>query len=235
MIEEDDLKENTKKEKEESKKTQDTLPNSKKESKREETKAVAIEPKKENTTEDMYDEKIEKYYHRQDKMKSLSVLENEIAIMDKIVKFKGEIKADPDFFSNKKDLLDLEIKKLKNSVDLGVMDLDEYKDLINKELIIEKELLKRLNEDKTIDEKKKVFHIKRIQERIDKVNGELSESVPEEPAVIQKEEVAEEKKEVKEEKTETKKKKEEPMVAEVKKEPTNKEKKKRRLKKLIRN
>ena len=65
---------------------------------------------------------------------------------------------------------------MKNNVNLGILEIDDYKFIVNKQKEIEIELLKRLEKDDKV--KNKEFNRKRIQKRLDLIELELSEEPP---------------------------------------------------------
>ena len=65
---------------------------------------------------------------------------------------------------------------MKNNVNLGILEIEDYKFIVNKQKEIEIELLKRLEKDDKV--KNKEFNRKRIQKRLDLIELELSEEPP---------------------------------------------------------
>ena len=129
--------------------------------------------------EDIYPEKQENMYHKVDEMKSLTVLEEEIALCDKIIAFKKKKGLDYDDWETKKDLAELKINNTKALIENGNMDFEGYKKLIIGELQYEKKILKFTENDK----KSKPYELKeikrRIERRIEVIGKELTQN-PEE-------------------------------------------------------
>jgi hypothetical protein len=122
-------------------------------------------------------------------MKAITVMESEIELMNHVIQMKKSKGHDLDFFNNKKELLELEInvtvcilnKKLKNNVELGILEINDYRFIIGKEKEILIELLKRLDKDEKV--KNKDFNRKRLQKRLDQVESELNEQAPQEEEI----------------------------------------------------
>ncbi len=112
-------------------------------------------------------------------MYSAGVLEDEKNILDEIIKYKKKQNLDYDFFSIKKDLLDGEIQKIQNLIIDGVLSLEAYKAKITIELTLEKQLLENLIKDKNLNNEEKKIIEKRISKRIEIINSELQQEVPE--------------------------------------------------------
>ena len=146
--------------------------------------------------EDIYPEKQENMYHKVEEMKSLTVLEEEIALCNKIMAFKKKRGLDYDAWETKKDMAEVKLNSTKALIEGGQMDFEGYKKLILKELQYEKKILKFTEMDK----KSKPYELKeikrRIEQRIEVINKELTQNVDDEG---NDEEQNEEKKEAKNE------------------------------------
>lgn len=165
-----------------------------------ETKQEIIHTDKSNG--DVYNEKVEQMYHRPDKMKSIGVLQEELKIVDDIIKYKTDKGLDYDFFESKKDMIDIEIQKIENLCECGAMDLETYKKLIESQLKYEDQILSLTSQDKVITPEMLTVIIQRINKRKELITAELTQEVEEEEPVEEtenKEEVTEEKKVNKEE------------------------------------
>lgn len=131
-------------------------------------------------TVDVYLETTEKIYHNSDKMKSVSVLENELVICDRIIKLKKENGfEDYDIWEAKKNLIGVNITKTTALIKNEAIDVDEYKKKIQNELEYNKKLLNFIPKDKKIQ----AFEVKevteRLKERIKIIENELVEEEPE--------------------------------------------------------
>lgn len=113
-------------------------------------------------------------------MQSAGVLEDEKSVMDEIIAYKKKHNLEYDFFSIKKDLLDGEIQKIQNMIVEEILTLDGYKANIAVELNYEKKLLELLKEDKNVKANEKKVIEERINKRIQKINEELEQQIPEE-------------------------------------------------------
>ena len=97
------------------------------------SKGLEQEPK-----EDIYPSTQEKMYHKLKEMKSLTVLEEEIALCDKIIAFKKNRGLDYDDWETKKDLAQMQLSNTKSLIESGDMDFEAYKKLILGEWAYEK-------------------------------------------------------------------------------------------------
>ena len=221
----------------------------KNEVKKEEKKEIKKEIKQEEKNEgknDIYQEKTEKIYHVVDRMKCISVLQNEMELCDQIIKYKIDNKFDDeDIWENKKALVNIRFNNYNTFVQEGSISMADYFKIINEELEYEKKLLNLINKDKGL----KDFEIpelkNRINKRIELINCEISqlkESMGEEnKEEVKNEESKTEEAKTKESKSEEKKteesknvetkfeesKKEEVIKEEIKKEEIKKEEEKK--------
>ena len=151
----------------------------KKEIKKEEKKEVKKESKKEIKNEeknDIYQEKTEKIYHVIDKMKCISVLQNEIEICEQIVKYKINNKFDDeDIWENKKALVKVRFNNYTTFVEEGTISIEDYFKMINDELIYEKTLLSLITKDKGLKEFEIPELKNRINKRIELINSEIGQ------------------------------------------------------------
>ncbi len=231
VIKKEEKKEVKKEEKKEVKKEE------KKEVKKEEKKVIKKEEKEEEKN-DKYQEKTEKIYHSIDKMKCISVLQNEIELCDQIIKYKIDNKFDDeDIWENKKALVKVRFNNYSTFVQEGSISMEDYFKIINEELIYDKNLLSLIGKDKGL----KDFEIpelkNRINKRIELINFEieqLKQSMGGENEETKTEETKTEEAKTEETKTEEAKKEEvkkEEKKEEVKKEEVKKEEKKEEEKK----
>ena len=139
-----------------------------------------------NPSEDIYPVKQEDMYHKLKEMKSLTVLEEEIALCCKIIEFKKKKGLDYDEWDTKKDLAEIQLNNVKGLIENGAMDFEAYKKSIMGEMMYEKKLLKFLENDKI----SKPYEIKeirrRIEQRINVISKELNDNVEEEGGAEEK-------------------------------------------------
>jgi hypothetical protein len=131
--------------------------------------------------DDIYPEKAEKMYHRPDKMKSMGVLQEEVTLVDSIIKYKKDKGLDYDYFEAKKDLLDVEIQKLQNLCECGAMDIVTYKRVIESQLKYEDILMEYLIRDKELSDTQRKILIERINKRKTIITEEMNQEIVEEP------------------------------------------------------
>ena len=146
--------------------------------------------------EDIYPEKQESMYHKVNEMKSLTVLEEEIALCNKIIAFKKKRGLDYDTWETKKDMAEVKLKSTKSLIESGKMDFESYKKFILGELQYENKILKFTEMDK----KSKPYEIaeikRRIQQRIDVISKELTQNIEEDGAEAENKEQQKEKEQV---------------------------------------
>ena len=134
----------------------------------------------ENSEEDIYPSTQEKMYHKLKEMKSLTVLEEEIALCEKIIAIKKKNGQDPDEWITKKELAEMQLDNTKTIIETGKMDLNEYKKMIAEELKQEQKLLSFTDMDKKPKPKELQEIKRRIQKRIEIIKKELSQKEPQE-------------------------------------------------------
>ena len=131
------------------------------------------------SSEDIYPEKQEEMYHKLKEMKSLTVLEEEMALCDKIISFKKKKGLDYDTWETKKGLAELQLNNTKTMIENGNIDFEEYKKIIIGELQYEKKILNFTKMDKKSKPNELKEIIRRINRRIDVIGKELTQN-PEE-------------------------------------------------------
>lgn len=129
---------------------------------------------------DIYSEKSENLYHRVDKIFSMGVLQEEISKMDEISQYKNKNGFDPDFFENKKFMIEAKMKEIENMITFGAMNLDEYKKSISNQLKWEDELIVFAQKDQKISKEEVEVILTRINKRKELINSELNQEVNEE-------------------------------------------------------
>ena len=135
------------------------------------SKEQTIEPK-----EDIYPVKQENMYHKVKEMNSLKVLEEEIVLCDKIIAFKKKKGLEYDNWETKKETAKTKLSKNKTLIKSGSMDFENYKKLILAELAYEKKILSFTESDK-VSKPYELAEIKRrIEQRINVINKELTQN-----------------------------------------------------------
>jgi hypothetical protein len=129
-----------------------------------------------DSSEDIYPEKQEEMYHKLKEMKSLTVLEEEMALCDKIISFKKRKGLDYDTWETKKGLAELQLNNTKTMIENGNIDFEEYKKIIIGELQYEKKILNFTKMDKKSKPNELKEIIRRINRRIDVIGKELTQN-----------------------------------------------------------
>ena len=147
------------------------------EPKKEETKKEAPkkeEPKKDDI--DLYPEKAEKMYHKVEKMSSLTTLEKEKEICDKIIEYKKKRGDDPFDWENKKDDIDTRIGYINTNIEGGIWDLNKYKQEILNQYKWESTIIQYMEKDPNLKEEQKKVLKARIEERRKLIDKEIKDS-----------------------------------------------------------
>ena len=129
-----------------------------------------------DSSEDIYPEKQEEMYHKLKEMKSLTVLEEEMALCDKIISYKKKKGLDYDTWETKKGLAELQLNNTKTMIENGNIDFEEYKKIIIGELQYEKKILNFTKMDKKSKPNELKEIIRRINRRIDVIGKELTQN-----------------------------------------------------------
>ena len=114
-------------------------------------------------------------YHKVKEMKSLTVLEEEISLCDKIIAFKKMRRLESNDWESKKNLAKKKLDEIIFLIESGSIDLETYKKLILGELAYEKKILTFSEADKISKSYELVEIKRRIKQRINTINKELSE------------------------------------------------------------
>ena len=137
--------------------------------------------KDQNTEEDLYPLQQEKIFHRINQMKSLTVLEKEINLCNFIIQYKKTKNFDSKEWENKIIEANTKLNEIKNKVERGEMDFEEYKKTISNELTYEQKLLNiYLQKDKTSSPSQIEQIKKRINDRIIIINKEIGGEIEDE-------------------------------------------------------
>jgi len=126
---------------------------------------------------DLYPEHIEKKYHAVNNMNSLTCLEKEIEICDKIIEEKKKINEDYDTWEFKKDSIESRNNIIMSMVQNGNWDLRTYKLKILEQRQKEVKFLKFLEQDPSINKRQKDTLKQRINARIKDIDDELKSPV----------------------------------------------------------
>lgn len=111
----------------------------------------------------------------------MGVLQEELKLLDEIILFKNKNKFDPDFFENKKTMVEAEVMKIENLCSVGVMSIEMYKKTIESELNWEEQLLLLTDKDSKTSENELKIVRERINKRIEMIKAELTQEIEEEP------------------------------------------------------
>ncbi len=140
-----------------------------------------------NNDIDIHAEKSENFYHRTDKMQSLGALNEDKTAMDEIITYKKSRNLDYDFFESKKDVIDVKSTEITNMIEFGALDLDEYKATITVQLKWDQELIKFAEKDSKITQPERDVILTRINKRIEIINSELAQEMPDEEEELDEE------------------------------------------------
>ena len=134
-------------------------------------------PKKDIKNEpDIYPDLIEDKYHNMEKMVSLSVLEKEELLCFKIIKYKKKIDKDYGYWELKKKNIKNKQKSINSLIEKGAWNLNLYKSKIKEEYDTDKNLLSLAENELNLTEAQKQTLKERINERINILEGDLSQA-----------------------------------------------------------
>ena len=134
----------------------------------------------EDNKDDIYLEDTEEKYHNPKNIKSVSAIDDEKNICDKIIAFKKKLKLDFDYWETKKTLLNQQEEFMTSCIESGTMSVEKYKNLIKKCQDIDKQFLKEIPNDKNLQAKELKELQKRIEKRINITQSELDTEIDEE-------------------------------------------------------
>jgi hypothetical protein len=145
-----------------------------------------------NIDEDLYPLKQEQIFHRIKEMKSLTVLEKEIKLCNFIIEYKKKKKIDYKEWENKITEATNKLNEIKNKVENGEMDYEEYKKTISDELAYEQKLVNIYLEKDKASSPAQIEQIKkRINDRMIIINKEINNEVEDEEEEQEQEEKVE--------------------------------------------
>ena len=127
----------------------------------------------------MYNEIIENKYHNIKKFKCISVIKEEKEVCLKIINYKNKRKGDCNCWKIKKELLDNQETFILNLIETEQLSLNEYKSMIKQTLENEHKHLQEIQKDKSLSSIEIEETKRRITNRINLINKELSEDVNE--------------------------------------------------------
>jgi hypothetical protein len=128
---------------------------------------------------DVYKESIEDKYHNIKKFKCVSVIKEEKELCLKIINYKNKRKEEFNCWKIKKELLDNQETFMLNLIETEQLSLNDYKSMIKNTLDIEQKHLKEIVNDKSLSSIEIEETKRRITNRINLINKELSEDVDE--------------------------------------------------------
>ena len=129
---------------------------------------------------DVYKESIEDKYHNIKKFKCVSVIKEEKELCLKIINYKNKRKEEFNCWKIKKELLDNQETFMLNLIETEQLSLNDYKSMIKNTLDIEQKHLKEIVNDKSLSLLEIEETKRRITNRINLINKELSEDVVDE-------------------------------------------------------
>ena len=134
-------------------------------------------PKKDIKNEpDIYPDLIEDKYHNMERMVSLGVLEKEELLCFKIIKYKKKIDKDYGYWEIKKKNIKNKQKSITSLIEKGAWNLNLYKSKIKEEYDEDKNLLSLAEKELNLSETQMLTLKERINERINILEGELSQA-----------------------------------------------------------
>ena len=142
----------------------------------------------EDNKDDIYLEDTEEKYHNPKNIKSVSAIDDEKNMCDKIIALKKKLKLDFDYWETKKTLLNQQEEFMTSCIETGTMSVEKYKNLIKKCQDIDKQFLKEIPNDKNLQAKELKELQKRIEKRINITQSELDTEIDEEEGEGEEEE-----------------------------------------------
>ena len=133
--------------------------------------------------QDIYSIETENKYHNLKFMKSMSTLEEEKKKCEEIIKYKQlrNKPKDVEYWQAKIKQIDMKISATNNLIEIGKLDVDTYKKVIQQAIPFEQGFLKQITQDKSLTPSELTEIKLRITKRIELIQSELSEEVNEDP------------------------------------------------------
>ena len=141
---------------------------------KEEKKPVQNNTPKVDSSVDLYPEKAENKYHSVAKMDSVTVIEKEKELCDKIIEYKKKRNEDYDTWEFKKENLDTKNQTITDAVENGIMDLEAYRKKITNQYKWEAKLLQFVEKDPSLNENQKNIIKERVNNRKKIIEEELT-------------------------------------------------------------
>ena len=131
--------------------------------------------------QDIYSIEAENKYHNLKFMKSMSTLEEEKKKCEEIIKYKQlrNKPKDVEYWQAKIKQIDMQISATNNLIEIGKLDIDTYKKVIQQARPFEQGFLKQITQDKSLTLPELTEIKLRITKRIELIQSELSEEVNE--------------------------------------------------------
>ena len=131
--------------------------------------------------QDIYSIEAENKYHNLKFMKSMSTLEEEKKKCEEIIKYKQlrNKPKDVEYWQAKIKQIDMQISATNNLIEIGKLDIDTYKKVIQQAIPFEQGFLKQITQDKSLTLPELTEIKLRITKRIELIQSELSEEVNE--------------------------------------------------------
>lgn len=131
--------------------------------------------------QDIYSIETENKYHNLKFMKSMSTLEEEKKKCEEIIKYKQlrNKPKDVEYWQAKIKQIDMQISATNNLIEIGKLDIDTYKKVIQQAISFEQGFLKQITQDKSLTLPELTEIKLRITKRIELIQSELSEEVNE--------------------------------------------------------
>ena len=131
--------------------------------------------------QDIYSIETENKYHNLKFMKSMSTLEEEKKKCEEIIKYKQlrNKPKDVEYWQAKIKQIDMQISATNNLIEIGKLDIETYKKVIQQAISFEQGFLKQITQDKSLTLPELTEIKLRITKRIELIQSELSEEVNE--------------------------------------------------------
>ena len=133
-----------------------------------------------NEDNDIYTEETEGKYHNPKNIKCMSAIEEEKNMCETIINYKKKNKLDFDYWETKITLLEQQETFTATCIESGKLSMKQYKERVEASLTFDKKLLANIAQDKSLKKCELPQLKKRLEKRIQTMEGELAEEVEEE-------------------------------------------------------
>ena len=133
-----------------------------------------------NEDNDIYTEETEGKYHNPKNIKCMSAIEEEKNMCETIINYKKKNKLDFDYWETKITLLEQQETFTATCIENGKLSMKQYKERVETSLAFDKKLLAGIAQDKSLKKCELPQLKKRLEKRIQTMEGELAEEVDEE-------------------------------------------------------